>query len=527
MKKQQRLRAETETANGAASSSADPPGEERWCPQLQRIRSAIVAVDTPVVRLCGWPASGRRRLIKALAGAGWEGLSPSDVARRRSLEGRLEEARRHGSTTLVADLLEPAKVRLVADHLRPGERLVTSWGLDGGLGGALDMDPGRVLTVGPAELFLVRSEIDTVTLPGTLQAALQAEKIPARRASFLDQLWNWSGGWLGPVEAVLQLAVAPGGELLSGADWDAAVDRWLELHVWQGFSTRQRLALLQGEAGLGDVFTPGMPVPALLQRWLERRHAESARLAEVGARAPRVRIRLFGAAEMSLVVGDRVEHLPWPFRRVQQVLGFLALSPECSASRERIVATLWPDESEEVAVRNLHPAVSHLRRLLGPNESHGPAILRQGEMYRLNPDWAWEVDVWRFEELVSGGVRDTDAGQDARRIYRGPLLEGTHLPWVDEQRERLAALRNQLLLELAGHYAADGRLGEAEECYRSLLIDDPLLEDVHLALMRLYAARGRPDLVRRQYERLSRLLIEELGSQPMDATVREVQRLIG
>jgi DNA-binding SARP family transcriptional activator len=44
--------------------------------------------------------------------------------------------------------------------------------------------------------------------------------------------------------------------------------------------------------------------------------------------------------------------------------------------------------------------------------------------------------------------------------------------------------------------------------------------------MRLYAAQGRRDLVRRQYERLCTLLLDELGVEPLPETVQEYHRLM-
>ena len=42
------------------------------------------------------------------------------------------------------------------------------------------------------------------------------------------------------------------------------------------------------------------------------------------------------------------------------------------------------------------------------------------------------------------------------------------------------------------------------DAYRTVLVEDPLQERIHLAVMRLYAAQGRRDLVRRQYDNLCR-----------------------
>jgi DNA-binding SARP family transcriptional activator len=47
-----------------------------------------------------------------------------------------------------------------------------------------------------------------------------------------------------------------------------------------------------------------------------------------------------------------------------------------------------------------------------------------------------------------------------------------------------------------------------------------------VALMQAYGREGRRDLVRRQYERLARLLREELGVEPEASTTLEYHALM-
>ena len=54
----------------------------------------------------------------------------------------------------------------------------------------------------------------------------------------------------------------------------------------------------------------------------------------------------------------------------------------------------------------------------------------------------------------------------------------------------------------------------------------PAEERVHVAVMRLYGQQGRRDLVRRQYDNLCRVFLEELGVAPMPQTTREYHRLM-
>ena len=66
----------------------------------------------------------------------------------------------------------------------------------------------------------------------------------------------------------------------------------------------------------------------------------------------------------------------------------------------------------------------------------------------------------------------------------------------------------------------------AEDCYRSLLLEDPLQENVYVSMMRVYAARGRRDLVQRQYERMSNRLRRDLGVEPSNATMAAYNELL-
>ncbi len=73
-----------------------------------------------------------------------------------------------------------------------------------------------------------------------------------------------------------------------------------------------------------------------------------------------------------------------------------------------------------------------------------------------------------------------------------------------------------------------GGLGaEAIETGRRLLGFDSLQEDVHRALMRLYAAERQRGLALEQYQACRRLLAEDLGLRPDEETenlLREIRR---
>jgi DNA-binding SARP family transcriptional activator len=199
---------------------------------------------------------------------------------------------------------------------------------------------------------------------------------------------------------------------------------------------------------------------------------------------------------------------------------------------------IWPTDGEQTIERNFHPTLSHLRRALEGERSKDapPPLLFRSGVYRLNPDLDWEVDVLDLQRRIDDGKAlqargDLPAAADAWRgawsLYRGPFLQGHYEAWVATRRESYQKSYLEMLRELGDVYHRLGRSEDAIDAYRSVLVEDPLQERVHVSLMQLYAAQGRRDMVRRQYDRLCTLLLEELGVEPMPPTTREYHRLMG
>src|SRR5262249_56633226 len=107
-------------------------------------------------------------------------------------------------------------------------------------------------------------------------------------------------------------------------------------------------------------------------------------------------------------------------------------------------------------------------------------------------------------------------------VYHGPLLDGVHVAapafeeWLEAERTRLHELALQALQRLLTRHARTGRLDAAIHVATRLLALDPLQEDVHRALMRLYARHGRRAAALRQYQACVAVLQKELGVEPED-----------
>src|SRR5204862_1946858 len=110
--------------------------------------------------------------------------------------------------------------------------------------------------------------------------------------------------------------------------------------------------------------------------------------------------------------------------------------------------------------------------------------------------------------------------------YRGPLLDGFRLAekpfeeWLESERARLHELALDALRVSMDRHVEAGRIEPATQAALRLIALDPLQEDVHRALMRLYARQGRRAVALRQYQTCVAILQKELGVEPEPETKR-------
>lgn len=532
-------------------------------PHRERLLRRIESLETPLVQVWGWPGSGKSALLQALLerrGAEARGLSLGEAADRDGLRRSIEEARGLGACWLIASGAAEERFAEASRWLRPGERLVFASER------RLSVEDLASSVLSPQDMLLSPGEV------ATLWQLLTGE-VPAPESA--RALWKAGDGWYRPLR--LAIEATGGGGLDSATPEDlldiAPVRFFLRHEVLDTFPERERPFLdelptdrpaagEEGVEGWRAVDARGFWVegedrdrlPALLAAFLsrerQRRQARSDRteprkaptiLAPPAAcrkeDVPVYSLGLLGSpfARRRDLDGTVIE-LDCRLRRSFQVLAYLASSPGLEAGREEVMEAIWPTEGERTIERNFHPTLSHLRRALeAGNEQAVPPLLHRKGVYRLNPDLTWEVDALELDRRTEEGrarlaqgdpAAAADLWEGAWRLYRGPFLQGSYEAWVMERRERYQRLYLELLRDLGDLYLRLERPEPAMDAYRSVLLEDPLQERIHLAVMRLYASQGRRDLVRRQYDRLCTLLLEELGVEPLPQTTREYHRLM-
>lgn len=205
------------------------------------------------------------------------------------------------------------------------------------------------------------------------------------------------------------------------------------------------------------------------------------------------------------------------------LVAYLALSAR-SYPRDELIELLWPEVDPAVSRLRLNQVVSSLRRQFKESASNADGLLIADRWsVGLNPN-RFRTDVVEFEALAKSDDASLDRLEQAADLYRGELLPGIYEEWTFGERDRLTALYASVLDRLRRRYRQDGLLEEAVGVAIKLVALDPLQEESHLGLIRLYGLQGRTSLALEQYRRMERAL-EEIGEHPSEAAQRVIQRI--
>jgi len=173
-------------------------------------------------------------------------------------------------------------------------------------------------------------------------------------------------------------------------------------------------------------------------------------------------------------------------RRRLALLAVVAAAGHRGASRDRLLALLWPDADPESARHSLYQALHAIRRSAGPDE-----IFQGGSTLQLNPA-VITSDVGEFEDAIERGAHEA-----AARLYRGPFLDGFRLEgapeyesWVEAERLRHAREFAGALEALAAAAEAGGNGPAAVRWWRRLAAAEPVSTRAAVGLIRALVGQG-------------------------------------
>lgn len=236
--------------------------------------------------------------------------------------------------------------------------------------------------------------------------------------------------------------------------------------------------------------------------------------------------------------GARLDGKIWGREKARQLFQYMLTHRQRLTSKERIVDDLWPELDPDRADRDFKVALNALNTALEPDRpprSLSVYVARQGTSYGLDPDSSLRVDVMDFERLITAGSRvegEDDAAAIAHYRRALDLYQGEYLPdaiyedWASGERERLTALYLAAATRLARLLLGAGAAPEMVLWCQRVVAIDPCWEEAYRLLMRGHMANGNRPLALRVYRQCRLALADELGIEPMPATIHLYEQII-
>jgi DNA-binding SARP family transcriptional activator len=249
-----------------------------------------------------------------------------------------------------------------------------------------------------------------------------------------------------------------------------------------------------------------------------------------------------GVLQVGLFGGVRATHTNWRTeiqltRENQGLLAFLLLQRHRFHSREILADMFWGEHSQQKARGSLNTALWKLKKALEPdgvpvgtylkNSHAGEVGFNRDSQYWLDAE-VFECGINKILVRPFESVQESQLGElhKVLGLYHGDLLEGLYSDWALRERERLRALYVKSLVYLLQYYGFHEVYEKAIAYGKQILELDPLREEIHRELMKLYLKNGQRALTVQQYEVCRLILDKELGIQPMEDTQRLYQQTL-
>jgi len=246
-----------------------------------------------------------------------------------------------------------------------------------------------------------------------------------------------------------------------------------------------------------------------------------------------IELKLLGSTELR-VGGRFVDSPEWRRHHVRSLLAFLILRQR--ATREQIIAALWPEAGPSVGRRNLRSTLNRLNSVLEPTRGPGDApfyIRSTGPWLQFNMTDSFTLDVTEFKSSTIAAERIEAAGTpsqaikpllESMRLYRGDLFTECYDDWILITRDHLRSRYVTAAVRCAELLIVSGRPGEATTVISAVVETEPWSEPAHRALITAHRAAGDLAAARRAMVTCETLLAD-VGGPSEEATLMLRRRL--
>jgi len=217
---------------------------------------------------------------------------------------------------------------------------------------------------------------------------------------------------------------------------------------------------------------------------------------------------------------NRIRSAEWQRDKARKLFQLLLIQKREYLHRDQIIDRLWPDLPQDAAIRDFKVALNALNKVLEPNRPKGANpffVVRNEYLYHINPKakiW-WDVDL--FETLADKD--DPGSLEEAFSMYRGEFLtDNLYDEWANDKREQLKKTIILAIEKLSSLLMEKGDFDQTIRANEDLLKIDPTWEPAYRNLMLAYAGKENQAQLKMVYQRMIKVLSEELGVNHSDST---------
>jgi ATP/maltotriose-dependent transcriptional regulator MalT/DNA-binding SARP family transcriptional activator len=247
-------------------------------------------------------------------------------------------------------------------------------------------------------------------------------------------------------------------------------------------------------------------------------------------------LKLLGPVEIYRDPSRQFAPDAWTTKRARDIFCYIATSRHRRVEKETLIEAFWGEAELDAIEKNFHPTISHVRKALNSRQTLKQNFLlyRDGS-YQLNPELTYSIDTEEFSYFVAEAekaYRDKENDrlweniEAAHRLYRGDFMAGIYEDWAEELRGFYREQHARILKSMAKFAFREKSWTKALGFASEILREDPFREDIHALIMRVYAAQNKRTAAKEQYNKLQKLLKEELGVEPAPETRRVYQEIL-
>jgi two-component SAPR family response regulator len=236
---------------------------------------------------------------------------------------------------------------------------------------------------------------------------------------------------------------------------------------------------------------------------------------------PKLSIYALGKSQVRLD-GEPVTASSWANqKRARELFFYLVSNPDKNLTKEEIGVALWPESSSEQLRLQFRNTLYYIRYALGQE-----VITTNERRYSFNSDMDYSYDVQEFERRVSlaneveTSTKKIDLLQEALKLYQGEFFPEGEGIWVMAERQRLSQIYEHSLLALTQLLLENGEPKMALNYSQKILAENHCMESAHCLAMQAFAALGDRSGIANQFEQCKQYLLDELGLEPSQETVK-------